>query len=121
MLDVDAETLRKICIESCKDTYDYLEDMQFVDGEISRAQTNVNRFERHGEYVILYTNTKIRDTGTLGLSISNKSFFDPSDVVFDQFDEVSRTVALYPSNEVMDLLLKSKSDNLEIHIIVDLK
>ena len=40
---MDAETLRKICIESCKDTYDYLEDMQFVDGEISRAQTNVNK------------------------------------------------------------------------------
>lgn len=117
---MDAETLRNICVESCNSVYDYIETKQLLDPLMSRTETKVNKFQIEGEHVILYLNHRILDASDLGLSINNKSFFEP-EVSFEQFDEVSMTVVLYPSEEVRNLLLRSKDNDWNVNVILDLK
>lgn len=119
---MEAEKIKRVCVESCKEVYSYIEDMQYVDETIGRSTIRVTNFQIRGEYVILHIARRIQETGELGLSIGNKSFFEP-DVYFDQFDEVSLTLVLYPSEEVMGLLNSSRLENRgqEVSLITDLK
>ncbi len=114
---MDAETITEISVESCNVVYDYIEHMQHVDPEIGRVVTKVNSYQIKGNYVILHVGRKIADTSMMGLYIRNKVFYD-DDVNFDQFDEISLTVTIYPSKRVMELLLSGRP---ELHIVVDLK
>lgn len=116
------KSLREICVESCESNYDYIEARQYVDETQGRVMTKVENFEIKGEHVILTLSRKVRDTSSLGLTIGNRIFYEP-DVTFDRFDELSSTVVLFPSENVMPLLNKEtlKRTGEEIHLIVDLK
>jgi hypothetical protein len=117
---MDAEILKEICVESCENVYTHISILQASDPNIGRSETKVERFHIHGDYALLHTNRKILDTGALGLSIGGKSYFEP-DVSFEQFDEKSLTVLLYPSEEVMNILRRSDDNKREVFIITDLK
>lgn len=116
------KSLKEICVESCESNFDYIEAHQFSDESMGRVMTKVEDFDICGEHVILTLGKKVRDTSSLGLTIGNKLFYEP-DVTFDRFDELSSTVVLFPSENVMPLLNKEALSRTgdEIHLIVDLK
>jgi len=113
---MDAGNLREICIESCKETYDYLEAMQNMGEEVSQYSVAVTATNM-GSYFILTAEQRIPDVSMLKLCINGK-VYPENEVEFEQFDEISRTVTMYPSDNVRNVLSSGKRN---VTLISDMK
>lgn len=114
---MNSETLREICLDSCRNVYNYYSEAQKGNSEISRSSIPIVRFQINGQFVVLYAGKKIPNEPGLGLSIDGEIFRD-GDVNYEQFDEVSGTVTIFPSKRVFDLLLRGEP---KISLVSDMK
>ena len=123
--NMDTKSLKKACLESCRDFYQYLEDSQYIpddDGQtriMGVAKTEVVRWKLKDGYILLHTAGKIvSDDSGLGLEINGKTF-DHEDVTFNQVDERTQSAVIYPSDRLWNLFLLAEP--LKIYVISDMK
>jgi hypothetical protein len=115
---MDPSEIRSVCIESCKTAYKCLEAQQLEGKDVSRAPTKVVKYEIKTGYIVLWLGSKLFSLDGIGFSVNGKAFYEP-DAVFDLYDEEGLCITLYPSEKIMDLLLKDKK--LELAVVTDLK
>ena len=114
---MDSGTLREIRIDSCKNVYDYYAEAQKNKSDVSRSSIPIVRIQVNGAFVILYAGKKIPNEPGLGLSINGEIFRD-KDVNYEQFDELSKTVTIFPSKQVLNLLCRG---NPTVALVSDMK
>jgi len=115
---MEPSEIKSVCIDACTNAYNFFEVKQLCGENVSRSSIRVMKHEIRGEYLILGLGGKLLSLDTIGLSIDGKAFFEP-DVTFDMYDEEGSFITLYPSDEVMNLLVRNPKAELEV--ITDLK
>lgn len=121
---MDAAPLREVCLESCRDFYEYLDSTQWFDDEDERkkiagvARTEVTHFKMKDGYILLYLAGHINSTDKLGVEIDGE-MFDQKEVTFDQLDERTQSVVIYPSDRVWNLFYRA--NGAKINVFSDMK
>jgi hypothetical protein len=115
---MDANEIKTIAEESCISAWNYAAAMQDIGEEISQMTIDVKRFQINGSFVILYLASKPAADADLNLAIDGK-VQERDEVNFEQFDETSLSLTIFPSKNIMDIL--TARENPELKVIVDLK
>lgn len=124
MIVMDAASLREVCLESCRDFYEYLDSTQWFDDEDERkriagvARTEVTHFKMKDGCILLYLSGHLNSTDKLGVEIDNEMFYQ-NDVTFDQLDEHTQSVVIYPSDRVWNLFYRA--NGAKINVFSDMK
>jgi len=129
---MDAETIRSIAIRSCDDMLEQITHMQRgVDPRdhnlIAMVVNDVKRIDRKDKYIVLELSKGIRDLDNLALYIEKdtEKFYYSDDgasenyVIFDKYDEVSKTIQAYPSESLRGIIDSHETN--DIKIVVDMK
>ncbi|WP_400201508.1 AAA domain-containing protein [Candidatus Methanarcanum hacksteinii] len=129
---MDAKTIKEIGIRSCEDMLEQISHMQKgVDPRenslVSMVVNDVKHIVRKENYIQIELIKGIKDLDNLGLSIENskqKYFYSDNSssedyVIFDDYDESSRTVLAYPSDSLMKII--NEHEDKDIKVIVDMK
>ncbi len=129
---MDAETIRSIAIRSCDDMLEQITHMQRgVDPRdhslIAMVVNEVKGTKRKEDYIVLELSKGIREFDNLALCIENTpERFYYSDggtsenyVIFDNYDETSKTVVAYPSSSLMRII--NEHEDKDIKVVVDMK
>ncbi len=129
---MDAETIRSIAIRSCDDMLEQISHMQRgVDPRdrnlIAMVVNDVKRIDRKDTYITLELARGIRDLDNLALYIekTTEKFYysdggaSESYVIFDKYDENSKTILAYPSESLMNIINSHEAG--DIKIVVDMK
>ncbi len=129
---MDAETIKEIGIRSCEDMLFQITQMQKgtdprEDSLISVVVNDIKHIVRKENYLQIELYKGIRDLDGLGLSIENteeKFFFSDNAitdryVIFDDYDEESRTLLAYPSDPLMKII--NEHEDQDIKVIIDMK
>ncbi len=104
---MDAKKLKETCIESCNQLYNYFTENRKNDyGLVVNEVLNYDILS--DGYVTLHTENKVLDATGTKLVINGKSY-DESDVNFEYFDGIHKTVTIRPSTEIFNTLLTSKN------------
>lgn len=93
------DEIREMCIESCRETYEYMGLMQLVDPAAGKAAVDVRKAVNHGAFYTLYLSRRIADADGLSLIAGGREY-GGADLEFAQLDARSMTVVLYPSDRV---------------------
>lgn len=129
---MDAETIREIGIKSCEDMLFQITQMQKgtdprENSLVSMVVNDIKHINRKENYLQIELYKRINGLDNLGLSIDNtdeKYFFSDNTntdcyVIFDDYDEESRTLLAYPSDSLMKII--NDHEDQDIKVIVDMK
>lgn len=130
---MDAQTIKDIGIKSCEDMLFQITQMQkgadpLGDSLTSMVVNDIKHIVRRENYLQIELYKGIRDLDGLGLSIENteeKFFFSDNSattdryVIFDDYDEESRTLLAYPSDSLMKII--NEHEDQDIKVIIDMK
>lgn len=122
---MDAQKLKETCIESCDQLYNYFTENRRNDyGLIVNEVLNYDILS--DGYVTLHTENKVLDATGSKLVINGRTY-DESEINFEYFDGIHKTVTIRPSAEIFDAFLTANNKNFslkdkaKIQLTTDLK
>lgn len=115
---MDARSVSSAIVSSADSLYSYLEDMQWVmDPPKGVSETRVDSFDVMDGYAILHLSSALGDTSGLMLKVG-KRILTEEESDFRRYDDVSKTILVYPGEEV---LCEISSGDSQVSVVSDMK
>ena len=114
---MDTGELVRACVECCTNANEYMEARRFENPDLGMSVIEAT-FKLDGDEAVFKLQGRISDTFGLMLRIGNREYAD-SEVNFQEFNEITRTVKAYPSEYVLGKL-RSEKDN-KVELVTDLR
>lgn len=110
---MDSKDVRDLVVSSSEAVYDYITCMQYaVDPPMGVSIADVSSYDIKGNYAILHLESPLYEQSSPMLMVDSEVFTD-SAVCFQRYDEISRTIMIRPSPDVM-ILLERKDRRLRV-------
>ena len=111
------DMLVRACTECCENAVEYMEVRRFENPDMGMSVTEA-AFEIDGDSVVFRMQGRISETFGLMLRIAGREYQD-SEVRFQEYNEVTRTIRACPSEHVMGKLREKGSGKVEL--VADLR
>ena len=125
---MDGPTLQSICVKSCEDMYEQVGEMQKgadrSENKIAFSLNDIASIKRATDCWHITLTRRLPDTENLGIRINltesgKKEDFLSDAVQFDNYEERSLTIDLYPSEKLDRMLMNAETS--QIKILSDMK